>query len=189
MTTWIALLAAVNVGGRKIIMTELKALAEEMGLENPRTLLASGNLVFKAPGAAAEVEARLEAALKARFGFDCPVMLRSAAEWDEAIVANPFPDAARDDPGHLLLATLKGEVSAEALAKLRAAITGPELVERRGREVYFVYPDGIGASTLTPPMVNRALGARSTGRNWNTVLKLAALARELQALRIAPAGS
>jgi uncharacterized protein (DUF1697 family) len=178
VTTWIALLAAVNVGGRKVVMSELKALAEEMGLENPRTLLASGNLVFKAPGKAAEIEARLEAALKDRFGFDCPVMLRSAAEWDEAIAANPFPEAARNNPGHLILAALKSQVSAEALEKLRAAITGPEKVERRGREVYFVYAEGQGRSTLTLPMVNKALGARNTGRNWNTVLKLAALARE-----------
>lgn len=178
MPAWIALLASVNVGGRRIVMTELKALAEDLGYENPRTLLASGNLVFKAPGKAAEVEARLEAALKDRFGFDCPVMLRSAAELDEAVAANPFPDAAQDDPSHYVLAALKNEVSAEALERLRAAITGPEKAERRGRDVYLVYPDGIGHSTLTPPMVNKALGARSTGRNWNTVLKLQAMARD-----------
>lgn len=178
MTVWIALLAAVNVGGRKVVMAELKAMAEQMGLENPRTLLASGNLVFKAPGPAAEVETRLEAALKDRFGFDCPVMLRSAEELDEAIAANPFSDAARDEPSRLLLAALKNEVSAEALERLRAAITGPELVERRGRDLYFVYPDGQGKSTLTLPMINKALGARNTGRNWNTVLKLQAMARE-----------
>jgi uncharacterized protein (DUF1697 family) len=178
MTTWIALLAAVNTGRRKIVMSELKALAEEMGLENPRTLLASGNLVFKAPGKAAEVEARLEAALKDRFGFDCPVMLRSAAEWDEAIAANPFPDAARDNPSFFVLAALKEKVSADALERLRAVITGPETVERRGREVYFIFPDGQGKSDLTPAMIWKALGGRSTGRNWNTALKLQAMARE-----------
>lgn len=178
MSVWIAFLAAVNVGGRKVVMSDLKDLARQMGLENPRTLLASGNLVFGASGEAGEIEARLEAALKDRFGFDCPVMLRSAQDLDEAIAANPFPEAARRDPSHLVLAALKDTVTAEALARLRAAITGPEQVERRGREVYFVYPDGIGRSTLTPPMVNRALGARSTGRNWNTILKLQAMARE-----------
>lgn len=178
MSVWIALLAAVNVGGRKIVMNDLKALAGQMGLENPRTLLASGNLVFGAAGEAAEIESRLEAALKDRFGFDCPVMLRSARELDEAIAANPFPEAARLDSSHLVLAALKETVTAEALARLRSAITGPEQAERRGREVYFVYPDGIGHSTLTPQKVSKALGARSTGRNWNTVLKLQAMARE-----------
>ncbi len=177
MTTWIALLAAVNVGGRKIIMTELKALAAELGFENPRTLLASGNLVFSAPGEADDVEARLEAALAERFGFDCPVMLRSAAEWDAVIAANPFPDAARDDPGHLLAVAFKALVPDEIIERVRAAITGPEQVEGRGRELYFVYPDGIGASTLTPALLNTALmKRRGTGRNWNTTLKLAAMA-------------
>jgi uncharacterized protein (DUF1697 family) len=176
MTTWIALLAAVNVGGRKIVMAELKALAVELGFESPRTLLASGNLVFAAPGAADEVEARLEAALAERFGFNCPVMLRSAADWEAVIAANPFPDAARNDPGHLLVTAFKDPVPAEAIERLRAAITGPELVEGRGRELYFVYPDGIGASTLTPALLNRALKVRGTGRNWNTTLKLAAMA-------------
>lgn len=178
MPVWIALLASVNVGGRRIVMSELKALAEAMGFQNPRTLLASGNLIFRSEGVAGHIEARLEASLRERFGFDCPVMLRSADELDEIIAANPFPEAAREDPGHLVLAALKAAVTAGALARLKSAITGPEQVERRGREIYFVYPDGIGQSTLTPPMVNKALGARSTGRNWNTVLKLQAMARE-----------
>lgn len=176
MVTWIALLAAVNVGGRKIVMADLKALAGELGFENPRTLLASGNLVFSAPGVAEAVEARLEAALADRFGFKCPVMLRSAAEWDAVIAANPFPDAARDGPGHLVVTAFKAPVPAEAIERLRAVIAGPETVEGRGRELYFVFPDGIGKSTLTPALIDRALKVRGTGRNWNTTLKLAALA-------------
>ncbi|MDQ0466684.1 uncharacterized protein (DUF1697 family) [Caulobacter ginsengisoli] len=176
MTVWIALLGSVNVGGRRIVMTELKALAVDLGFDNPRTLLASGNLVFSASGTADEVAARLETALAERFGFKCPVMLRSAADWDAVIAANPFPDKARDDPGHLIVTAFKSPVPAEAVERLRAVITGPEIVEGRGRELYFVYPEGMGRSALTPALVDRALRVRGTGRNWNTTLKLGALA-------------
>jgi uncharacterized protein (DUF1697 family) len=41
---------------------------------------------------------------------------------------------------------------------------------------YIVYPDGIGRSRLTNQLIEKMLGTRGTGRNWNTVLKLDALA-------------
>lgn len=60
-----------------------------------------------------------------------------------------------------------------AKAVTQAAITGPELVQARGRELYAVYPAGIGRSRLTSSLMEKTLGTRGTARNWNTVLKLA----------------
>jgi uncharacterized protein (DUF1697 family) len=58
------------------------------------------------------------------------------------------------------------------IRKRREAINGPERVEAKGRELYLVYPAGIGTSKLTNSVIERALGVRGTARNWNTVMKL-----------------
>ncbi|HVV93672.1 MAG TPA: DUF1697 domain-containing protein [Hyphomicrobiales bacterium] len=176
--THIALLRGVNVGGHaKIAMADLRLVALGLGLAEPRTLLQSGNLVFRAAGRPADIEAELEAALAGRFGGWIDVMMRTAAEWDAAVAANPFAAEARRDPAHLLLVALKEAPSPDAVAALRAAIKGREAVEAVGRHAYVVYPDGIGRSKLTGAMIEQRLGTRATGRNWNTALKLAEMTR------------
>ena len=88
------------------------------------------------------------------------------------MTANPFGDEAGDDPSHLLIMLLKTAPAAGAIETLRAAIKGPEGVELIGRNAYLVYPDGIGRSKLTIGIIEKKLGGRGTGRNWNTVVKL-----------------
>jgi len=176
MAAHIALLRAVNVGGRSLKMGDLVAFARDLGLDNPRTLLQSGNLVFDSPGQGdAALERRLEAEAEPRFGFKIDFMVRSAAEWRALVKANPFAKAARDDPGHLLAIPLKAAPAHGALEALRAAIKGREEVEIVGRDAYLVYPDGVGRSRLTIGLIEKRLGVRGTGRNWNTVLKIAAM--------------
>src|SRR5262249_24526830 len=109
-------------------------------------------------------------------GLQVAFRVRSAKQWAELIAANPFPDEARADPSHLLVMFLKAAPSPEAIEELQAAIKGPERVAAQGAQAYIVFPEGIGRSKLTPAMLERRLGAGSTGRNWNTVLKLAAMA-------------
>ena len=72
---------------------------------------------------------------------------------------------------------MAGDDAEAAVAALRAAAVGPELIKVAGREAYITYPAGIGGSKLTAAVIERKLGTRGTARNWNTVLKLAALAR------------
>ncbi len=170
----IALLRAINVGGRtKLAMTDLKATFEALGFTAVRTLLQTGNVVFVGDGADAEVEARLEAALAQRVGLETEVLVRSGQAWRDMIAANPYPDAARDDPSHMVVMPLKAAPGPEALATLRAAIKGREQVSLAGRCAYLVYPDGIGTSKLTIKIIEGKLATKGTGRNWNTVLKLA----------------
>jgi uncharacterized protein (DUF1697 family) len=177
LTTHVALLRGVNVGGRKVVpMAALRALATEIGLTNPRTLLQSGNLIFQSGAAPAELEARLEAEAERRLGLATRFMVRTAAEWDAIIAANPFPEEAQRDPSHLVVMALQRAPEPTTVEALRFAIVGRERVEARGRELYLVYPDGIGTSKLTNTMIERQLGVRGTGRNWNTALKLAAAA-------------
>lgn len=176
MATQIALLRAVNVGGRSIKMAGLKAMFAELGFSDTRTLLASGNVVFDAgarKGTALESFLESETAKRLELGTD--YLVRSPAEWRRAIAKNPFPREAERDPAHLLLLPMKSTPEKRELQALEAAIKGRERVRAIGRELYAVYPDGIGRSKLTIAAIEAALGTRCTGRNWNTVLKLAAM--------------
>lgn len=176
MTTYVALLRGINVGGHKMIaMADLRAALAEMGFAEARTVLQSGNVVFRA---AARAPARLEALLEresgTRFGFAPDFHVRTAGEWRAAVDANPFREQAADDPGHLLVTFFKTALDPAKVRKLQAAITGPEMVRSDGRQLYMTFPNGIGTSKA-PLLVDKTLGARGTARNWNTVMKLAAL--------------
>ncbi len=180
MMTHIALLRGINVGGNvKVAMADLRELLAEHGLGNVRTLLQSGNVVFSSDAPAGPVlERRLEAAVAKRFDLRIDVLVRSAAEWTAVIAANPFPDEAERDPSHLLATFLKTAPEASAVDALRASVSGPEVIRADGRQLYVVYPAGIGRSKLTHASIESKLRTRGTGRNWNTVLKLDALARD-----------
>lgn len=176
MTRRIALLRAVNVGGRTSLpMATLRDVLSGLGLEEVETLLQSGNAVFAGGGAAAALEADIEAALERSLGLRTDVLVREAAEWRAAIAANPYPEAAKNEPGRLVLYPLKAAPAEGLVQRLRAAIVGRETVELRGRELFIVYPDGIGRSKLTNAVIEPALGARGTARNWNTVTRLAGM--------------
>lgn len=174
MNTYIALLRGVNVGGRKKVpMAALRSFAADLGLDDPRTLLQSGNLVFgSSAGGVSVLERTLEQEAANRLGLTTTFFVRPEAEWRAVVRANPFPDAARDDPGHLLVLFLRERPRREAVRALQAGIRGREVVRASGRQVYAVYPDGIGRSKLTNAVIERTLDGPCTGRNWNTVSKL-----------------
>ena len=109
-------------------------------------------------------------------GFEAEFFVRSAADWRSIVKSNPFPGEAARDPNHLLVTVLKTAPSPRQWQDLADAITGREKVVPSGRVGYFVYPDGIGRSKLTPTLLERKLGTRGTSRNWNTVRKLDELA-------------
>lgn len=178
MTTFLALLRGINVGGHKpVAMADLRALLADLGFEEPRSLLQSGNLVFRGGSRrGAALERYLEAEAGARLGLQADCFVRTVAEWQAIVARNPFPEAAERDPGHLVVMCVKAAPERGAVAALQAAIAGPELVRADGRQAYVVYPDGIGTSRLTNVVIEKRLGTRGTARNWNTVRKLEALA-------------
>jgi uncharacterized protein (DUF1697 family) len=174
----IALLRGVNLAAaRRVGMADLREVFADLGLANVRTVLASGNLVFEGLGrAGTALEARAEKALAQRLELETEVFVRSAADWRAMIEANPFVAEAREDPAHLVVMILKQAPAPNAEEALVAAISGRERARIVGRAAFIVYPDGIGDSRFTGARLDRALGVRGTGRNWNTVLKLAEMA-------------
>jgi uncharacterized protein (DUF1697 family) len=173
MARSIALLRAVNVGGRKLPMAELRALCGgELGWEDVETYIQSGNLLFRADGKPETLEARLEEAIKARFGLDVPVIVRTASQWAALASANPFPGVARDEPNRIQLLVSKRPVQADAAETLRERAQAGERAEIASGALWLHYPAGVGTSKLTPALIDKACGSPSTGRNWRTVVKL-----------------
>jgi uncharacterized protein (DUF1697 family) len=173
MSVHIALLRAVNVGGRKLAMAELKGMFEFLGFTNVRTILQSGNVMFGGgPRTGAALETFLEAETAKRLKLRTDYFVRTPSEWDAIIDGNPFRREAMHDPSHLLALPLKSVPEASDLAALQAAIQGRESVQARGPVLYVYYPDGIGESKLTIALIERKLQTRCTGRNWNTVMKI-----------------
>jgi len=178
-TTQIALLRAINLAGRNLVaMADLRMCLAECGMIEPRTLLQSGNAIFRSRTAPAAVEARLESEARSRWSLAIEVMVRTSAEWAAVIDGNPFPKEARNDPSHLLVMFLKSAPRAAAVQGLQQQIKDRELVQAVGRELFVTYPDGVGRSRLTANVIEKALGTRGTARNWNTVLKIQALAEQ-----------
>lgn len=181
MTTHLAFLRAVNVGGHgPIPMAKLREWAEKLGLVDARTLLQSGNLVFQSKDSSgAALEQRLETAAEKDLGLQTAFFVRTPEEWQKEVVAqNPFPAEAKADPARLVVVVLKSAPTAAQVKALQAAaaLKGREVVRVRGRHAFIVYPDGQGNSRLTLAVIEKHLGTRGTARNWNTVLKMAALA-------------
>ena len=179
MTTYIGLLRGINLAGHKMVaMADLRAVLEKLGFSDVKSLLQSGNVVFRAsPKAPAKLEAELEAAIEKRFGFKVECHVRTGDEWSGVIAGNPFRAEAKKIPGHLLVSCFKGPLDPANVKALQAAIAamdGPELVKADGRHLYMVFPDGIGNSKANR-IIDKKLGALGTARNWNTVQKLAAL--------------
>jgi uncharacterized protein (DUF1697 family) len=180
MSIHVALLRAINVGGRNLIaMSELRSLLESLGFAGTRSLLQSGNLIFESGRRkGAMLERLLETETAKRFEIAVDYFVRSADELELIVARNPFPVEAEQDPGHLVVHFLKEAPKASDVKELQSAIRGPEVVCSEGKQLYVVFPEGIGDSKLTNALIERKLGSPRTGRNWNTVLKLNALAQE-----------
>ena len=170
MTVYVALLRAVNVGGRKLVMTDLKAIAEELGFEKARTFIASGNLLFASSKSEAEVSRLLEERLKKHMGAEVPVMVRTASEMAAIAKANRFR---REPPSKVAVIFFEEPPPKDSIEQARG-IADEELALGR-REIYVHYPGGMGRSKLRLP----AMGA-GTARNMNSVARLAQLAKEME---------
>jgi uncharacterized protein (DUF1697 family) len=177
MSVHVALLRGINVGGKKAVaMSALRDLVSDLGFTGVKTLLQSGNLVFESDGQTGDrLENLLETETSEQLGVSPDYVVRSATEWAKVVAANPFPKEVETDPSHVVVMFLKTAPPPKSVHALEASIQGSEIVRGRGKQLYIVYPAGIGTSKLTGALIERKLGTRGTARNWNTVLKLLAL--------------
>jgi len=182
MPVVISMLRGVNVGGHgKIKMDVLRELCASLKLRNAQTYVQSGNVVFEtADRDLAPLAGRIEQAIERKFGFRPDVILRTASELRDVIARNPFASRSGIEPSKLLVTFLARQPSAEVRTKLLAIKTDPEELYLDGRELYAYFPNGMGRSKLSWPLVERTLAIPGTGRNWNTVTKLLEVAESLE---------
>lgn len=173
MTTWIALLRGINVGGKKSVqMAELRDLAESLNLQDVATYVRSGNLVFDSNEPATALVARLEEAIADRFGFTVSVLIRHSEAFHSIAESHPF-EGDEDDPRFLVVAFLDRDPAVEIDEAIPAADYEPDRASLEGAELYIHYPNGSGRSKFTLDVIERRTGVRGTARNWRTVQRLA----------------
>ena len=166
MTSFIALLRAVNVGGTgKLPMNELKTMCEAAGFEKVQTYIASGNVVFDSRKTAAQVKLLLEKALGAYAGKPVDVLVRTGPELAAVLANNPYPEAA---PNRTVAIFLDEAPASDALDTVRGR--KDEQLALGTREIYVHYGEGMGQSKLTIPAAKSG-----TARNINTISKLAGM--------------
>ena len=169
MSRQVALLRGVNLGGRKVVMSELRAACEGAGFTDVETLIASGNLVLGSKLKGEKLEKKLEALILEELGLKTDVHVRDAAQIEAVIAANPFKPFAKGNPNFLVVYFMRAKATAaEFEAMEKTSLTGEEV--KQGKDcLYIKFPKGQGVSKLKMPKLG-------TARNWNTVTKLAAMA-------------
>jgi len=187
MTTFVALLRAVNVSGQnKIPMVELRRTLGGLGLTRVETYVQSGNVVFSAAGDdPAEQATAIHELIEREFGHDVRVLVLTAAELAQVAAANPFVSSAADEKAlHVTFLERPVEETAfgsldlpaqgdeQAVITAGAAASGAGGAAPAGGVVYLYLPHGYGRTKLNNAYFERALGTSATTRNWRTVLAL-----------------
>ncbi len=171
--THVALLRGINVGGHnKLPMKDLRSLFEDVGCENVRTYIQSGNIVFDAEDAlAARVPQAIGSTINARFGYTIPVVTRTAADLALTVGNNPYTNGDTDER-FLAVAFLADAPDATQIASLEHERFAPDRFTVTGGEIFLHYPNGIARSKLTNAYFDRRLDTVTTVRNWRTTRKL-----------------
>jgi uncharacterized protein (DUF1697 family) len=176
--------AGVNLGKRRMKMGALRALYESLGCRDVQTFVQSGNVVFRTERKdLVALTKKIESAIERKFGFHSDVVFRTSSELRDAIARNPFAKRAGIDGSKLLISFLVNEPGADARENVLRIKAEPEELRIEGREVYIYFPNGMARPKLAMALVERTLKTSWTGRNWNTVSKLLAMAEGLETSR------
>ncbi len=176
---YVALLRGINIGtAKRVAMADLRALVEDLGYSEVRTLLNSGNVVFSAAKVEpAQAAVRIHEALESTLGVSARVIVMSSKELAQVLAANPL-DRIADNPSRLLVGILGDAADRKKLAEIAGKDWGSERMALggAGRAVYMWMPQGVIESKLNAA-VSKALGDGVTARNWSTMLKLMEMLR------------
>jgi uncharacterized protein (DUF1697 family) len=175
--TYVALLRGINLGAkRRVAMADLRSLLEDLGYDDVRTHMQSGNAVFRTgTRSAAAVRRAVQDGLADELGMSVDVVVRTAAQLAKVVDADPFAGTATD-PARYLVTFLDKAPAKAWLAEVSDIDHEPERFEVRGTEIYLWLPKGVHASGLARLVGDKKIGGTATTRNWNVVTKLAELA-------------
>lgn len=170
----VLLLRGINVGGhRKLPMAELRQLATDLGYDDARTYIQSGNLIVRTDEAVDAVAGAVHAGIAERFGHDdVAVVVRTEAQWRALAETPAFPDAWEERPRFLHVGFAAEDAPAEAEATLRGYAREGERVRVDGDTVWLDLVHGAGRTKITPARLDRAFGTPVTCRNARSILKI-----------------
>ena len=182
MKVIISMLRGVNLGPHnRIKMEELRAVYESLKLQDPRTYVQSGNVLFKTNERnEAKLSSRIQDGIERKFGFRPDVIVRTTDELRSAVAKNPFSARKNIDPSKLLVTFLGADPGAELCEKLRAIDTAPEELHIDGREIFIYYPNGLARPKFQWIKAEKILKVACTGRNWNSVTMILEMAEEME---------
>ena len=182
MPVLISFLRGINVGGhKKIKMADLRQLYVSLALDDVRSILQSGNVVFRTGERdLTRLRKRIEAGIQNGFGFEVRVILRGARDYRDLIARQPFDDEQLSQGGKISVVFLDSEPSDLALADLIDSNPGAEIIHANATELYIYYGDGKAGSKLDNSRVERRLQTIASARNWNTCLRLLKLLNEYE---------
>ena len=176
MPRYVALLRGINVGrNKRLAMADLRRLLDGLGYTEVRTLLQSGNAVFTTAASKPEKLARqIEQAVEDELGLDVKCLVRTGDDLRAVIDGNPLGGMATD--GAKLLALFLSETpDATLLTAHDPTQLAPTEIQLGDGVIYQWCPDGVLAAPPVSSFAEKHLEVTVTGRNWNTVTKLAAL--------------
>lgn len=169
MSQYVALLYSIILPKGRLVMSDLKDMVAGLGLGDPRTLVATGNLVFTAQRTTiAKLEKQLEDALEARFGKQIDIIVRTAADWQKTVAANPF---GTDDPKSVAMRIQRNPLDRAILHDLNRFATQGEELRIIDGDLWMRFPGEISTSRVTGALTKKRLGIGTT-RALSTVIGL-----------------
>jgi uncharacterized protein (DUF1697 family) len=178
MKTYISLLRGINVSGqKKIKMTELAILYENIGFQSVQTYIQSGNVVFTSDKTLKIIRNIIQQSITEKFGFEVPVLVLSSQELDTIVKGNPYlsPEERDIKPYHVtLLSDLPDE---KKISSVKEYQDSPNEFSISGKIIYLKCPQGYGRIKINNTFFEKKLGVGATTRNWKTILTLAEMAK------------
>jgi len=178
MSRFIVLLRSVNTGKRKAPMAALRDACRAAGFADVETYIQSGNLVLSSDLASAALEETIQKIVLDNFGFSSEAIARMAQQWSRYASGSPFPEVEAERPGNLLLCLSKRAPTADVAERLMERAMLNERIVLVGDALWIDFIGGAGHSEITPAFLDKVVGSTVTARNWNTVLRLHAMASE-----------
>jgi uncharacterized protein (DUF1697 family) len=175
---YIALLRGINVGGHRVTMERLRGLFAELGLQQVRTYIQTGNVFFEAPEQdRAALTQRIEQHLHAALGYEVPTFLRTVPEFEQLLARNPFAPLNVTEDMRLCVMLLTAPAPTDLVLPLRSPKQDYELQYAAGHEAFVVWHLVGGRPPASTAFLDKLLGKRTTTRFYHTALKILEAAR------------
>lgn len=173
MKKFITLLRGINVSGhKKIKMSELKSLFENLGFQNVKTYIQSGNVIFSSKDDSKQkLETKISSGIKKNFGFDVTILILNKEEIEHVFRTNPFIKMKKDNE-RLYVTFLEKIPPDENIKLLESKDYSPEEYIIDGKFIYLFFPNGYGNAKLNNNLFENKLKVAATSRNWKTIKTL-----------------